>query len=122
MTVQEKLQEISEKRSRVTELYGELEVSLAIQEIWPEAFDVSPTTAYLGGTFKRPLVVLKRGDGERMDWPVKVDRAAPGGLPVKISSEEVPRVLLDDVLKHFLDPYLKSGYHKDAQGMIRLRG
>jgi hypothetical protein len=68
-TKQEAFAKVRALMTKKDELIGRLERSLAIAEIWPEAFDHGAANGYIMGApatgFK---FIVKAGDGEEREW------------------------------------------------------
>lgn len=72
MTVQEKLSTIEQKEQEKKVLYQNLNRSLAIQELWKEAFDNGTVSTFFhGNSYKQIYWTIKRSDGEERTFKLQ---------------------------------------------------
>jgi hypothetical protein len=104
MTVTDKLAHLDELRAQVDTLHHDLKRSLAIQSIWPDAFDHGSCTSYVVGNPRNQLTFcLTMANNETREKPL----------------EEVPTILWNPKLKAdilMLGPVNARKYYRLLKG------
>ena len=68
LAIQEKMAEIKKLRRQQDELYAEIEVSLALQSLWPEVFKHGSCKTYFVGSQMYHRMVVIDGKGDRQNY------------------------------------------------------
>ena len=86
--IEEKFNELLEKRNRVNELYDKLGRSIALKKLCPSAFDFGKcSTCWMTDEDRNPVFQIKRGDGSTITFEfsevsdsIKMEEANRRGL------------------------------------------
>lgn len=82
-SIQMVMDDMKTKRKECDELQHQLEISIAIQGLWKEAFDVgSISSNWFGNVYKEFQFILNRSDGESRTFsenevPIEIYRTLP---------------------------------------------
>lgn len=71
MSIRETMERLKELEKQRAKLIAELDCSLALRELWPDAFDKGRVHSHVEGSMQKPStlrLVVKKEDGERREW------------------------------------------------------
>jgi len=66
--IHQKIAKIKKLKAREVKLVDELEISLALKELWPEVFDAGPCNLRFEGGRMFHRYIVTRGDGVEKTW------------------------------------------------------